>query len=301
MTMNSTELDSPSKEIKQDSWGKVLCYAATGVLLLLLLTIIYFVFSKGIRTFTVDRINLWQFLSTSQWEPLSATPKVGALALISTSFLTTILAAAIATPLAFTIAIYVVVIDSKIGNKIVQPIVELLLGIPSVVYGFVGLTMLVPLIRRSFGGTGFGILAGMLILGLMILPTITSLAIESLRGVDRAYWNFAYTLGCTPWQVITHIILKIAAPNLIIAVIYGIARAFGEALAVQMVIGNTIQMPVNLLTPTATLTSKLTTDIGNTVDGTLANNALWSLALILLLMSLGFNLVAKRFGKRRNN
>lgn len=297
--MNSVELKSPSKEIRQDHWGKILCYAATGVLLLLLLTMMYFVFSKGIRTFTVDGVKVWQFLTTSQWEPTSTTSKVGALALISTSFLTTILAAVIAAPLAIIIAIYVVVIDTKIGTKLIQPIVELLLGIPSVVYGFVGLTMLVPLIRRSFGGTGFGILAGMLILALMILPTITSLAIESLRGVDRSYWNFAYTLGGTTWQVITHVILKIAAPNLIIAVIYGIARAFGEALAVQMVIGNTIQMPINLLTPTATLTSKLTTDIGNTVAGTLANDALWSLALILLLMSLAFNLIAKRFAKRR--
>ncbi|WP_261806988.1 phosphate ABC transporter permease subunit PstC [Lapidilactobacillus luobeiensis] len=296
--MKEDKLFARSKEIRQDNWGRLLCYISVTILLLLVVTIVYFISSKGLQTFTKNHVNVWSFLTTADWNTsldAHGHADIGALALITTSFSTTMLAAAMATPLAFVIAIYVVALKPKFGQRFVQPVIELLLGIPSVVYGFIGLTVLVPIIRGRFGGTGFGILAGALILALMILPTITSLSIESLRSVDPSYQKFAYTLGCTHWQMIYHVMLRISAKKLMIAVIYGIARAFGEALAVQMVIGNTVQMPTSLVSPTATLTSKLTTDIGNTIDGTLPNNALWTLALILLLISLAFNLIVKGF------
>ncbi|MDN6029038.1 MAG: phosphate ABC transporter permease subunit PstC [Lactobacillus sp.] len=288
------QLFNSSKEIRQDKLGRLLVYSALTVVLVLALAMLYFIFSKGIATFTQNHINFWDFLTRSNWNTDNLQkPDLGAWALMVTSAETTLLAVLVTTPLALVIAIYIVVMSPKIGGRIVQPLTELLLGIPSVVYGFVGLTLLIPFLRNWAGGTGFGVLAASLVLALMILPTITSLAVEALNGVPQSYQTFAYSLGCTKWQVIVHVLLKISAPNLLVAVIFGVARAFGEALAVQMVIGNTVQLPLGLFTPAATLTSKLTTDMGNTIDDTLASNALWSLALLLLVMSLIFNLLAK--------
>ena len=153
--------------------------------------------------------------------------------------------------------------------------------------------VVVPLVRKLIGGTGFGILAGTLVLFVMILPTVISLTADSLKAIPVSYRQAALALGATKWQSIYKIVLRAALPGILTAIIFGMTRAFGEALAVQMVIGNAVLMPKGLGTPTATLTSQLTSQMGNTVLGTVSNNALWSLALVLLLMSLVFNLLIR--------
>lgn len=225
-------------------------------------------------------------------------PEIGALPMIVTSFSVTVLAALVATPFAIGVALFMTEISPRRGTKFLQPVIELLVGIPSVVYGFIGLSVIVPLIRHAFGGTGFGILAGTIVLFVMVLPTITSLSIDSIRSVPMYYRSASLALGATRWQTIHKVVLRAATPGILTAIIFGMARAFGEALAVQMVIGNATLMPHGLLTPSSTLTSQLTTGIGNTTMGTLPNNALWSLALILLLMSLVFNIIVRIIGKR---
>ena len=200
----------------------------------------------------------------------------------------------VATPFALAIALF----TTELARGLIQSMVELLVGIPSVVYGFIGLAVLVPVIRNLFGGTGSGILTATLVLFVMILPTITSLTIESLRSVPRDYRSASFALGATMWQTMHRVILRAALPGILTAVIFGMARAFGEALAVQMVIGNAAVMPTSLISPSATLTSILTAGIGNTVMGTLPNDALWSLALVLLLMSLIFNLLVRTINKK---
>lgn len=166
------------------------------------------------------------------------------------------------------------------------------------VYGFLGLTIIVPTIRKIFGGTGFGILAATLVLFVMVLPTITSLTVDALKAVPKQFRQASSALGATKWQTIHKVTLKVATPRILTAVIFGMARAFGEALAVQMVIGNAVLMPANLISPSATLTSQLTSQMGNTVMGTLPNNALWSLALLLLIMSLVFNFLVRLVGRK---
>ena len=189
-------------------------------------------------------------------------------------------------------------ISPKRGAKILGPVTELLVGIPSVVYGFIGLSVIVPVMRHLFGGSGFGILAGAMVLFVMILPTVTSMTVDTLKSVPRHYRESSLALGATRWQMIYKVILRAATPGILTAVVFGMARAFGEALAVQMVVGNAALMPQNLTSPAATLTSVLTQGIGNTVMGSLENNALWSLALILLLMSLVFNSVIRAIAKK---
>ena len=132
----------------------------------------------------------------------------------------------------------------------------------------------------------------------MILPTVTSMAVDTLNAVPRHYREASLAMGATRWQTIYKVVLRSATPGLLTAVVFGMARAFGEALAVQMVIGNAALMPTNLITPASTLTSILTMNMGNTVMGTLENNVLWSLALILLLMALFFNILTRWIGKK---
>jgi len=295
-------LTRTSVATKKDRFGRALSMSALALILIVVLSIFWFVASKGLATFFTNKVNLWDFLTGTKWAPgqldKAGHPYVGAAPMIVGSFLVTLLSALIATPFAIGTAVFMTEISPKRGAKILQPVTELLVGIPSVVYGFIGLTVVVPVMRNIFGGSGFGILAGSFVLFVMILPTVTSMTVDTLRAVPQHYRESALALGATRWQMIYKVILRSATPGILTAIVFGMARAFGEALAVQMVVGNAALMPQNLTSPAATLTSVLTQGIGNTVMGSLENNALWSLALILLLMSLVFNLVIRAIGKK---
>lgn len=292
----------PSKETRQDFIGKTLSYASIFLIVGVVLAIFLFVASKGIATFTQNKASLVEFLTGSEWNPGATGPNgrplVGALPMILGSFGVTLLAALFATPFAIGTALYMTELSSKRSQKFMQSVIELLVGIPSVVYGFIGLTVVVPFVRNHFGGSGYGILSGAFVLFVMVLPTITSMTVDSLRAVPKYYKSASLALGATEWQTIYRVLLRAALPGIMTAIVFGMARAFGEALAVQMVIGNATLLPESLLAPASTLTSVLTMGIGNTVMGTVSNNALWSLALVLLLMSLIFN-IAVRFISRK--
>ncbi len=289
------KLLSSSKNSRLEKFGKYLTFACLSLIVIIVAMILIFVAQKGLSTFFVNGVNVFEFLFGSTWNPSGK--EFGALPMILGSFIVTILSAVIATPFAIGAAVFMTEVSPK-GARILQPAIELLVGIPSVVYGFLGLTVIVPFIRNIFGGTGFGILSATLVLFVMVLPTITSLTVDSLKAVPSDYRKASLALGATKWQTIYKVILRVASPRIMTAVIFGMARAFGEALAVQMVIGNAVLMPANLVSPSATLTSQLTSQMGNTVMGTLPNNALWSLALLLLIMSLVFNFLVRLIGKR---
>ncbi|MEG3242579.1 phosphate ABC transporter permease subunit PstC [Streptococcus suis] len=293
------ELSSPSKNSRLEKFGKVITFLCLSLIVFIVAMILIFVAQRGLSTFFVDGVSITDFLFGSKWEPSSKI--FGALPMISGSFIVTILSAVVATPIAIGAAVFMTEISPKRGAKILQPVIELLVGIPSVVYGFIGLQVVVPFVRSVFGGTGFGILSGVFVLFVMILPTVTFMTVDSLRAVPRHYREASLAMGATRWQTIWRVILNAAKPGIFTAVIFGMARAFGEALAIQMVVGNSAVIPTSLTTPAATLTSVLTMGIGNTVMGTVQNNVLWSLALVLLLMSLIFNMIMKfitREGKK---
>ncbi|HEL2163814.1 TPA: phosphate ABC transporter permease subunit PstC [Streptococcus suis] len=293
------ELSSPSKNSRLEKFGKVITFLCLSLIVFIVAMILIFVAQRGLSTFFVDGVSITDFLFGSKWEPSSKI--FGALPMISGSFIVTILSAVVATPIAIGAAVFMTEISPKRGAKILQPVIELLVGIPSVVYGFIGLQVVVPFVRSIFGGTGFGILSGVFVLFVMILPTVTFMTVDSLRAVPRHYREASLAMGATRWQTIWRVILNAAKPGIFTAVIFGMARAFGEALAIQMVVGNSAVIPTSLTTPAATLTSVLTMGIGNTIMGTVQNNVLWSLALVLLLMSLIFNMIMKfitREGKK---
>lgn len=287
--------------------GKGVTGACIALVALLVVTLVAMVAQRGIATFAVDGIDLGAFLTGTTWNPhqddVNGMPTVGALPMISGSFAVTLLSTLFALPIAIGSAIFVVEIAPRFGRRVFQPLIELLVGIPSVVYGLIGLTIVVAWTRDMAAAagqtiTGFGIFSSAIVLAVMILPTITSLSIDALAAVPNQYREGSYALGCTRWQTVWNVVLRSAAPSLMTAVILGMTRAFGEALAVQMVIGNAIQMPTSLFAPASTLTSVLTMGMGNEAMGTVYNDVLWSLALLLLLMSLVFILVIHLIGHK---
>ncbi|MFC0329122.1 phosphate ABC transporter permease subunit PstC [Paenibacillus sepulcri] len=283
-----------------EEWvGKVYTTLCIIVLIVTIVAIVYFVASRGLSTFFVSGVNVGELLTGLKWSPEGDIPSFGALPFIFGSFSTSLLAACIAAPLGCCAAIFMTQILPGAGRRVLQPVIELLAGIPSVVYGFVGLSIVVPFLRSVFPGQGIGIAAGSIVLSIMILPTITTIATDALAGLPFGLKEGSYALGATRWQTIYRIVIPTTLPSLLTGVVLGMSRAFGEALAVQMVIGNAPHIPHSLFESASTLTSVITLSMGNTVTGSAHNNALWSLALILLAMTFVFVFVV-RFLEGRN-
>ena len=277
--------------------GRTVSFLAAALVVVLTLSIIFFIGQKGLATFMVNDVSVTDFLFRSQWlpdQPLEqGGPIVGSLPFILGSLLVSLLAVAVSGPLSVIVAIFMVEIAPGWGQRVLQPAIEILAGIPSVVYGYVGLSLLVPLIRNYLGGLGFSLFAGFIVLSIMILPTIISVSTDSLRALPPQWKEASLALGSTRWQTIRLVLVPAARSGIITGIVLGLARAFGEALAVQMVIGNTRQIPHSILDPLMTLTSAITMDMGNTIMGSLWNNALWSMGLLLLMMSFMFILIIK--------
>lgn len=285
---------------REDLIGKIYTYLCVLMLIVVIVSIVYFVASKGLATFTTNGVSLAEFLFGRSWNPTGDNPSFGALPFIAGSFVVSMLAAIIAGPLSICAALFMTEIVPGKGKRILQPAIELLSGIPSVVYGFIGLTVLIPFISSLTGGNsvGYGVGAGALVLSIMILPTITSIAADALTSLPRGMREASYALGATRWQTIYRVVLPTLAPSLWTGIILGIARAFGEALAVQMVIGNAPFLPTSLVKSASTLTSVITLNMSNTVTGTVQNNVLWSMALMLLFMTFVFIIVVRLLQRR---
>ncbi|MCT7710586.1 MAG: phosphate ABC transporter permease subunit PstC [Lactobacillus iners] len=292
-----------SKAINENRRGIVITAFCTMFIVITAISLIVFIAIKGLAIFVDNRASLLNFLISDVWQPGNTSngrPLIGALAMIVGSFGVTLLALMLAMPFGLALSLFVTQYAKKRVKDILQIVLDLFTGIPSVVYGFLGLILIVPVVRKIYGGTGFGLLSGAVVLAVMILPTITSIMINAINGVPISMIRASLALGATRWQTIYKIILRFCLPGLLIGVIFGMARALGEAMAVQMVIGNTVLLPKGLATPTTTLTSQLTVQMGNTIFGTVQNNALWTLALFLLLISLVFNVLIRTLAKKGN-
>lgn len=287
----------------KESLGKYYVSLCALTIILLTVAMISFITVKGLSSFTGDSpISIRQFLFTADWQPdvdiSGGMPRFGALVFILGSVAVSVLAVLLSTPIAISCSVFIAEISPSLGERYLRPALELFAGIPSVVYGWVGLSVLVPFIRSHIGGLGFSLLAGGIVLALMILPTITTLSADALKALPGCYKEASCGLGATRWQTISGILLPAAKARLGVGVTLGLARAFGEALAVQMVIGNSVRLPQSLLDTTNTLTSIITMDMGNTMMGTPWNNALWSMAFLLLLITFAFILIIKLMSMR---
>lgn len=278
--------------LKKEYLGKSIVTLCGYALIFLTLAIGAFLFYRGIGTFTTYGHSIPEFLFSSDWNPadnFTGGGTVGAAVYIVGSLITCGLALLIATPFSLGAAIFMTEIAPKIGNRVFRPVVEIFVGIPSVVYGWIGLTVLVPFIKDLFSlPYGFSVLAASIVLAVMIFPSITSVAADSIRSVPDIYRQAAYGMGSTRWQTIWRIVVPAAKPGILTGVILGLARAFGEALAVAMVIGKMKAFPTSIFSPTTNLTTAIAADMGGAAEGGEFNIALWTMALLLFAISLFF-------------
>lgn len=288
------------KNFRNEYIGRGLSTVCGMLIVFLTLSIIFFVALKGISIFSKG-YSLKEFLFSTNWSPDSDIPKFGALNFIAGSIFVSIGAVILSAPISIALAIFINYISPKLGEKVLKPALELFVGIPSVVYGWLGISILLPIIKKFFGGTGFSVLAGIVVLSIMILPTIASIAVDAIKVIPKSYLQASYGLGATRWQTISKVIVPSAKNGILTGIILGLARAFGEALAVQMVIGNSVKFPNKLLNPASTITGVITMDMSNTIQGTTWNDALWALAFLLLIMSFLFIIVIRIIGRRRED
>ncbi|MCX7780130.1 MAG: phosphate ABC transporter permease subunit PstC [Negativicutes bacterium] len=279
-----------------DRYIRYLFIACAFLITLIIVSIIVFVGQQGILTFKT--ISPGEFFLSAKWDPMEN--KFGALSFIAGTFYVTLLSVAMGAPLGLAAAVFMAKVAPPGLREIMRPATDLYVAIPSIVYGFVGLTLLVPFIRVFFGvNTGFGLFAASVILAIMILPTIISISEDAIRAVPQTLEEASLALGATRWQTIWRVLLPAALPGILTSIILAMARAVGETMAVQMVIGNTPLLAASLFTPTATLTSEIVVEMGNTPFGSAWGNSLFLMALVLLLVSLLMIIIIRRIAARR--
>jgi phosphate transport system permease protein len=222
--------------------------AVAGVILIIL-----FVFKEGCPV--LFKYGYVALFTGKVWQPMTA--DYGMLPLIVGSTYVTLVALVIGVPLGVGCAVFMAEIASETVGKMIRPAINLLAGIPSVVYGFFGLAVLVPFLRVTVGGLGFSLLAGGIILAIMILPTIISVSEDAIRATPREYKEASLALGATNWQTIYKVLLPAARSGIMAAVVLGMGRAIGETMAVIMITGNTPLIPKSLFEPGATLTGTI--------------------------------------------
>jgi phosphate transport system permease protein len=301
LTAVSVSFRRPLTASEQIDAPRRLTGLAALLVVLLVGLLLGFIGWNGIQIFTHSGYGLGDLLSPN-WSISSTPPQYGILPFLIGTIGVMVVAALISAPLSIGLAIFMAEVAPAWARNITRPAMEVFVGIPSVVYGFLGLTILVPFLRTYFRAAGFTLgfswLAGSLVLALMILPTITAIAYDAFISIPGDMRSASLALGTTRWQTIRHMLIPTARVALLTAIILGMMRAAGEALAVQMVIGNRPIIPTSLTQPMTTLTSQITLDMGNTVAGEPANEALWTMGLVLLFISFGFVLLVRRMGRK---
>ncbi|MBN2462119.1 MAG: phosphate ABC transporter permease subunit PstC [Dehalococcoidia bacterium] len=244
-----------------------------------------FVIQQGIPAFRA--IGVFDFLFGTVWRP--GINEFGILPMMVGSIYVTIGALLLSAPLGIACAIFLAEVAPYRVRGMVRSAVELLVGIPSVVYGLVGMVILVPLIRE-IGGNGYSVLAGVIVLTIMVLPTVVSISEDSIRAVPVSYREGALASGANHWQTIWHVILPAARSGIMAAVILAMGRAIGETMAMIMVIGNSILIPTSPLDPARTLTGNIAVEI--MYAGGLHESALFATGIVLFLLIMGLNSLA---------
>ena len=270
--------------------GVFLFCACVSILAVLLICV--FLFANGIPA--MKEIGLFDFLMGRQWKPNNNI--YGILPMILGSIYVTAGAIVIGVPIGILVAVFMTRFCPKWLYKILKPAVDLLAGIPSVVYGFFGLMVIVPLIRDLFGGSGTSMLAASIVLGIMILPTIISVSESAIRAVPESYYEGSLALGASYERSVFRVVLPAAASGVMAGVILGVGRAIGETMAVIMVAGNQAALPRGLFSGVRTMTANIVLEMGYAAD--LHREALIATAVVLfvfiLIINVSFSVLKRR-------
>ena len=269
-----------------------LCTACVSILSVALICI--FLFAGGIPA--IGEIGIFRFLLGKNWKP--SNQLYGILPMILGSIYVTVGALALGVPIALLTAIYLARFCPKQLYKLIKPCISLLAGIPSVVYGFFGLVVLVPTVKELFRGTGYSMLSASILLAIMTLPTIISVSEAAIRAVPESYYEGALALGATHERSVFFILLPAAKSGVFTAIVLGAGRAIGETMAVIMVAGNQARMPAGILKGIRTLTANIVLEMGYAAD--LHREALIATAVVLFVFILLINLALQMLKRGTN-
>lgn len=252
-----------------------------------LLLICYFIFSEGIPF--VKEYGLKAFLFGKVWAPRNVPASYGIVSMVVGSVYTTLGAIIIGLPIGLLTAIYMAFYANKKAYKILEPAVQLMAGIPSIVYGFFALVVIVPLVRKAFGGDGMNIITASLLLGIMILPTIISICEASLRAVPKAFYQGSVALGASKEISIFKVVVPAAKSGIISSFMLGIGRAIGETMAVYLIAGNQPRIPTSITQGVRTLTTNIVIEMAYATPTHL--QALTATAMVLFIFILIINTI----------
>jgi phosphate ABC transporter permease protein PstC len=264
----------------------VLALSSIGALLL----IAVFMLREGLPFFL--RVGLRDFLGSQTWQPQASPPRYGVLPMVVSTLWVTLGALVVGAPLGVAGAIFLCEFVPRSVLRVAKPTIELLAGIPSVVYGFIGVTVLVPWIRMHLGGPGLSMLAGSIILGIMVLPTVMSISVDAIAAVPTSYREGALALGATRWQAVRMVVVKAARRGIVAGIILGMGRAVGETMAVIMVTGNAVKMPTGPLDSVRTLTANIALEMGYAIG--VHRQALFATGVVLFVVIMLLNAVVTR-------
>lgn len=277
-----------SRKIEEFLIEKGLFLTAISSIIIIAL-IIFFIFWEGFPA--IMSVGFFNFIFGMDWSPSNGL--YGVFPMIIGSLAITGLSLLMAVPLGVFCAIFMAEIAPANMRKILKPTLQTLSGIPSVVYGFFGLIILVPFMRIHFGGTGFSMLTASIILTVMILPIIVSVSEDALRSIPGEYKEASLALGASHWQTIKNVIFPAAIPGVITSIILGMGRAIGETLAIIMVAGNVVQIPGSIFDPVRALTSNIAIEMGYATG--IHYNALFATGIVLILMIIILLVIANYF------
>lgn len=281
------------KKFKEKLSGRVFfALALSSISALALIT--GFIFVKGVPI--IARVGIIDFIFGMNWSPEQG--QFGIFPMIVGTLSVTLGAALIGIPVGICCSIFLAEFAPVRMRNIFRPAIQLLAGIPSVVYGFWGLLFVVPVIRDHLGGYGMSILAGSIILAIMILPTIISISEVSLLALPRTYKEGALALGMTHWQTVLYVQLPAAKSGVVAAVILGIGRAVGETMAVIMVLGNAVAVPESILDPVRTLTTNIGIEMGYATGE--HQEALFATGVVLFIIIMILNSSAQYITRRKS-
>lgn len=254
----------------------------------------------GVKVLPINTISLSDFFGGKEWIPTATpAPLFGVLPLILGTLLVSFFAILIALPLGLGVAIYLSELAGDRIPKYLKPTIELLAGIPSVVYGFFGLVVLVPIVQNTFGlAVGETAFTGSIILAIMALPTIISVAEDAMRNTPREMREASLALGATKWQTIYKVVIPYAASGVSAAVVLGIGRAIGETMAVLMVTGNAAVMPSTLFEPIRTIPATIAAELGEAPADSAHYQSLFLLGCILFVITMIISITAEVISKR---
>lgn len=272
--------------------AKLLFLAACSSTIVLFL-IALFIFKEGVPI--IIKTGLSHFLLGKEWSPLSG--QFGILPFIVGSLCITFGALVLGVPFGVSCAVYLAEFAPKKMVSVLKPAIELLAGIPSVVYGFMGVIWLAPIIRENFGGPGLSIMAASCVLAIMILPTIVGVSIDAIQAVPKSYKEGSLALGATSWQSTWRVIFPAARSGILAGVILGMGRAVGETMAVIMISGNSTIIPHSIFDSVRTLTANIAIEMGYATGD--HREALFATGVVLFFFIMILNVVALKFAKRK--